>query len=100
MLIKASADSKWICEYQINNINNVIKWHSHHGYLSYALEWKSARKTTWYFKFCVVSTFDTTNCKVGKFLFKFKKINDCVITSVAAEKRFYCIKIITSEICH
>ena len=52
----------------------------------------------WYFKFCVISSFYTINCEVKKFLFNFKKVNDCVIISIAAKERFYYKEIMTSKI--
>ena len=50
------------------------------------------------FKFCIFSTSRTMNYKIEKILFKFKKINDCVIVSITAKKRFYYTKTMTSEI--
>ena len=47
---------------------------------------------------CVVSTSCTTNCEVEKILFKFKKIDDCVIASIAAKECFYYKKTMTLKI--
>ena len=100
MSIEINADSKWICEHKINNINNAIKWYDHRKYLNHALEWENVRKMMWYFKFCVVLTSCTTNCEIEKILFKFEKIDDCIIALIAAKECFCYEKTMTSKIRH
>ena len=51
-----------------------------------------------YFKLCVILTSYIANFEVENFLFKFKEVNNCVIASIAIEKRFDCKKIITLKI--
>ena len=40
------------------------------------------------------------NCEIEEILFKIKKIDDCVIASIATKERFYYKKTITSKIRH
>ncbi len=62
-------------------------------------KWENTCKILQNFKYCVISTSDSSDYKVEEILFKNEWINDCMIVEVTTKKRLYYEWKVTLMIC-